>query len=377
VAGYLFPKHPSWGGTLADASDEGESWVEAMFLGWALPMRLIEAAQDGEGWWVRLSGVGRHLLAAGPAPDLANPFERCLVVQPNADVIAYRQGLTPALAEKLSRFADWKMIGPACTLGLTAEGVYRGLESDLTAADVVSVLQQHSGHPVPANVLDLVRRWAGKRERIAVHTAATLLEFATSADLETAVARGLVAQKLTDRIGLANGEVDYKHFRLLGNRDYEAKPQKCITFAPDGVTFTVDVAAADLLLEAELGRLAEPLPADGQHRRFRITPATAKTVRDQGLSVSELDQWSVSRSGNPLSASARLLFTGGGLPGELRNRLVLTLPSEAVTDGICQWPETADLLEDRLGPTAVAVPAENAEELLARLAAVGVEARRE
>ena len=55
-----------------------------------------------------------------------------------------------------------------------------------------------------------------------------------------------MVQKLTDRIGLANGEVDYRHFRLLGNRDYEAKPQRCVTFAPDGVTFTVDVSAADL-----------------------------------------------------------------------------------------------------------------------------------
>ena len=86
----------------------------------------------------------------------------------------------------------------------------------------------------------------------------------------------------------------------------------------------------------------------------------------------------MSRSGTPLSASARLLLVGsGGMTGELRPRLVLTLPSEAVTDGVCQWPETADLLEDRLGPTAVAVPEENAGELLRRLAAVGVEARRE
>lgn len=378
VAAYLYSRHPSWGATLADPSDEGESWVEAMFLGWALPLRLVEAAQDGEGWWVRLSPVGRHLLGGGPEPDLANPFARCLVVQPNGDVIAYRQGLTPALVEQLSRFGDWKMIGPACTLGLSAEGVYRGLESGLTAADVVTVLQQHSGHPVPANVLDLVRRWAGKRERISVHTAATLLEFSTAADLEVAAARGLVAQKLTDRIGLANGEVDYKHFRLMGNRDYEAKPQRCVTFAPDGVTFAVDVAAADLLLEAELARLAEPVAGDGTQRRFRITPTTAKAVRDQGLTLGELDQWSVSRSGGPLAASARLLLVGsGGMTGELRQRLVLTLPSEAVTDGVCQWPETADLLEDRLGPTAVAVPPENADELLTRLAAVGVEARRE
>jgi hypothetical protein len=378
LAAYLYPRHPSWAATLADPSDEGEAWIEAMFLGLALPLRLVEAAQDGEGWWVRLSNVGRHLLAAGPAPDLANPFARCLVVQPNADVIAYRQGLTPGLIEQLSRFADWKMIGPACTLGLSADGVYWGLESGLTAADVVTVLQQHSGHPVPANVLDLVRRWAGKRERIAVHTAATLLEFANPADLEAALARGLVAQKLTDRIGLANGEVDYKHFRLLGNRDYEAKTQRCVTFAPDGVTFTVDVAAADLLLEAELARLAEPMTGDGTQRRFRITPATATAARDQGLTLAELDLWSASRAGSPLASSARLLFAGsGGVTGELRRRLVLTLPSEAVTDGVCQWPETADLLEDRLGPTTVAVPEENAEQLLSRLAAVGVEVRRE
>jgi hypothetical protein len=151
-----------------------------------------------------------------------------------------------------------------------------------------------------------------------------------------------------------------------------------VTFAPDGVTFTVDVAAADLLLEAELARLAESVPGDGVQRRFRITPATAVAARDQGMTLSELDQWCTSRAGGPLAASARLLFAGSsGMTGELRRRLVLTLPSEAVTDGVCQWPETADLLEDRLGPTAVAVPEENAEELLGRLAAVGVELRRE
>ena len=98
--------------------------------------------------------------------------------------------------------------------------------------------------------------------------------------------------------------MDYKHFRLVGNRDYEAKPQRCVTFAPDGVTFTVDVAAADLLLEAELARLAEPVPGDGPERRFRITPATARAVRDQGLTLSELEQWSVNRAGEPAGGAA-------------------------------------------------------------------------
>jgi Helicase conserved C-terminal domain len=226
VAEYLFPKHPSWAAVVGD-EEAGESWLEVMFLGWAAHLRLVEAAQDGEGWWVRLTGLGRHLLAGRPAPDLGHPFPRCLVVQPNGDVVAYRQGLTAGLVGKLSRFADWKMIGPACTLGLSAESVYRGLESGLTLGDISAVLHQHNAHPVPANVLDLVRHWAGKRDRITVHTAATLLEFTTPADLEAAVARGLVTEKLTDRMGVAHGEIDYKHFRLLGNRDYEAKPQRC------------------------------------------------------------------------------------------------------------------------------------------------------
>jgi len=378
VAAYLYPKHPGWAASLAMPSDEGEGWIEAMFLGWALPTRLVEVTQDGEGWWVRLTPVGRHLLAGAPPADLHNPFPKCLVVQPNGDVIAYRQGLTPGLVGRLSRFAEWKMIGPACTLGLSAESVYRGLESGLSRPEVIGVLQQHSAHPVPTNVQDLIRRWAGKRERITVHTAATLLEFAVPAELDAAVARGLVSQKLTDRIGLANGELDYKNLRLVGNRDYEARPQQCIKFQPDGVTFAVNVAASDLLLEAELSRLAEPVPADGPDRRYRITPATAQAAREQGTTLPELEQWCLNRSGEPLSPSARLLFAGSaGAVAEVRNQLVITLPSEAVADGVCQWPETGDLLDDRLGPCAVTVAEENADELLARLAAVGVEVKRE
>ncbi|MSR53749.1 MAG: hypothetical protein EXS09_10735 [Gemmataceae bacterium] len=374
LAGELFAKHPSWSSTVKNA-EEAEAWLEAMLLGWAVSLRFVEAAQDGEGWWVRLTAIGRNIFGGGPVPEITNPVTRCLVVQPNGDIIAYRQGLTPGLIDKLSRVADWKMIGPACTLSLSAESVYRGLEAGLMLSDIVSLLQQNSGHPVPANVLDLIRRWAGKRERISVYTAATLLEFGTSEELEVAVGRGLVAHKVTDRIGLVDGEVDYKHFRLLGNRDYEAKPQKCVTFTPDGVTFTVEVAAADLLLEAELARIAEPLSGVATERRFRITPGTAKTVREQGMTLADLDLWSTSRSGEPLSASARLLFASGtNVPCEIRRMLVLSLPNSIVADGVCQWPPTADLLQDRLGPNAVAVAEEDVAELLKRLAEVGVEA---
>lgn len=373
VAEYLIQSHPSWKSTIDP--DDAENWIETMLLGWALPSRLVEAAQDGEGWWVRLTDVARHLLCGGPAPDLSTPLPRCLVVQPNADVIAYRQGLTPALIAKLSGFADWKMIGPACTLGISSDSIYRGLESGLTLPDIVGVLQQHSSHPVPGNVPDLIRRWAGKRERITVHTSATLLEFNSPGELDDAIARGLVVQKLTDRIGLANGELDYKHFRLIGNRDYEAKPQQCVSYEPDGVTFHVDLATADLLLEAELPRFSEVISANGTDRRYRITPNSARTARGHGLSLTDFEEWSLNRAGKPLPASARLLLAGTETAGELRSRLVMTFHSVEITDGVCQWPETAELLEDRLGPTAVSLLEENAQELQRRLAEVGVEVK--
>ena len=50
-------------------------------------------------------------------------------MQPNLEIIAYRQGLTPALIARLTRFAAWKSLGAACTLQLEPETVYRALEA--------------------------------------------------------------------------------------------------------------------------------------------------------------------------------------------------------------------------------------------------------
>src|SRR5262249_7621277 len=154
---------------------------------------------------------------------------------------AYRQGLTPELIAKLSRFATWKTLGAACTLELRPEGVYRGLESGLSLNEVLQLLNQRGTRALPPTVLDSLQRWSNKRERISVYPAATLVEFTSPADLDRAFALGLLAEKLTDRIGLAeNGEIDYRQFRLVGNRDYEARPQQCAHFEPDGVTLVVD-----------------------------------------------------------------------------------------------------------------------------------------
>ncbi|MBY0460493.1 MAG: helicase-associated domain-containing protein, partial [Gemmataceae bacterium] len=387
VAGWLWSHHPSWAAAIppAEAADKGAGWVRAFLLGVAYPLGVAEVAREADDdaddaprELVRLSPLGRHFLFGEPEPAAPPAFPQTLLVQPNAEVLAYRQGLTPALAATLSRFAGWKGLGPACTLELTPEQTYRGLESGLTLPMIVQTLNRHGTRPVPPGVADLLQRWASKRERITVFASAVLVEFPTPAELEQAVARGVVAVRLTDRIGLtADGrEPSLSNLRLIGNRDYESKPQKCLTVADDGVTLTVDTPQADLLLEAEIGQFAEPLPVDPANgvRRFKLTPASLRRAADSGRALSDLDAWFNERSGSPLSAAGRLLLLGSQMPAPQAARLlVVKLPTVELADGLMQWPETRGLVAERLGPLAVSVDEEAFEAFRAALREAEVE----
>jgi hypothetical protein len=375
VAEHLFPRHPSWSARLKKKPELGTQWIERLYLGIGYHLRLVEAVREPSGWWFRLGDIGRHVLLGDKLPNLHHEFSQMLIVQPNGEMVIFRQGLTPELIGLLSRFALWKTIGAACTMELTAESVYRGLETGLLLADVQRLLEQHGTRAVPANMLDALQRWSSKRERITVWASATLLEFTSSDDLDAAFTRGLVSIKLTDRIGIASGgeELDYRPFRLIGNRDYEARTQKCLTFAPDGVTFTIDTAQSDLILEAELTQLAVPVagPSTGP-RRFRLTPESLRQAQQRGYGLAELEQWALNRSGEPLSNSARLLFPGSGVIATWQRRLVIQLPTETIADGLMQWPATGSLVEERLGPCALVVAEENLPALIEQLGSVGV-----
>jgi len=378
VAGWLWEHHPSWAGGFPNegGKDRGTAWVEGFLLGVAYPLRLVEAAHSESGWVVRLSDLGRHLLAGAPEPTPIPVFPQTLLVQPNAEVLAYRQGLTPALIGMLSRFARWKGIGPACTLELSPEQTYRGLESGLTLPIILQTLSRHATRPVPPSVADLLQRWANKRDRITIYAAAVLVEFPTPADLDAAVGRGIVSVRVTDRIGLtADGkEPGLSQLRLIGNRDYESKPQRCVTVGDDGVTLTVDAAQADLLLEAEIGRYADPLASEAPTiRRFRLSPQSLRRAAEMGLSVSDIDAWFVDRTGAPLSAAGRLFLLGRQLPPPTAVRqLVVRFPTPEITDGVLQWPESRPLVAERLGPVAVVVDEECLEPLRQVMAEIGV-----
>ena len=170
------------------------------------------------------------------------------------------------------------------------------------------------------------------------------------------------------------GEPSLSHLRLVGNRDYEAKPQRCLTVADDGVTLTVDTPQADLLLEAEIGQFAEALPIESNGvRRFRLTPASLRRATEPGRPLADVDQWFTDRTGAPLSPAGRLLLLGAQFPAPHSARvLVVRLPTVEMADGVVQWPGTRGLIAERIGPLVVVVEEENFAALCAALAELGV-----
>jgi hypothetical protein len=147
-----------------------------------------------------------------------------------------------------------------------------------------------------------------------------------------------------------------------------------VAVSDDGVTLTVDLARADLLLETEIGRFAQPLPGQGDNgqRVYRLTPASLAAARSTAMSRL-LEEWFLQRTGQTMPAAARLLLMGPDAPPlAVGNHVVLEVPYPEVADGLLQWPETRGLIHSRLGPCALSVGAESLPALRRRMEEIGL-----
>jgi hypothetical protein len=370
VQDWIEQRHPrrmsSWAGS-SRSSDK--SSPTDMMLSLAYHLLMIQLAKDKNGEWViRLSPIGRWLLGLGPMPHHPTLPGQTLLVQPNLEIVAYRQGLTPALIAGLSHFAAWKSLGAACLLQLQPETVYHALEAGYDFNQIQQTLYQHSTRPIPPAVLELLRTWTAKRDRLSLYPSATLFEFDRSEDLDDALSRGLQATRLSERLAVVANEavIDYRHFRLNGTRDYGLPPEKCVDIEPDGVTLTVDPERSDLLVETELRRFARCLDHSevNGRRQYRVTFESLGDDHNGGLGMFALEEWFQQRTGRPLSPAIRLLMTARFQPAlEMKHQLVLHVPSAYVADGLMQLSETRGLIEARLGPTTLAIAPDNAAEL--------------
>ncbi len=352
-------------------------WIESFVLGAMYQLGVVRVAEDASGELVvRLSEMGRWMLGLGPQPPQPPAFEKTLCVQPNHEVIAYRQGLTPELIGQLASFCRWKGLGAAVTLELTPDSVYRGLELGRTAEEMVAILDRHSQRALPPAVVDSMRNWSGRRERLRLYSRATVLEFASAEILEEALASGLAGDRLTDRMLLVPDErvIPFDRFRLQDKCDYGHAPKICVEAGGDGITWEVDLGRSDLLVACELSRFAEPMAsATGERLRYRITPASLAAADRVGLGAAYLRDWFSRRAGAELPASVELMLQASNRSGvELIPMVVLHTASAAAADGIAQHPATRQHVLRRLGPQSLAVRAEGVDSLRAALQEMGI-----
>ncbi len=368
----------------------GARLLESILLGAAYPLGLVRAAEErGTGRRVvQLTPLGRYVLAAGPTPPPRPTFDQFLFVQPNFEMIAYRQGLTPQLVGRLSRFARWSQIGAAMELRLTRESVVLGLDGGLTAESMLEILTRHSQRALPAGVVDAVRTWSTRRERVTYYAAATLMEFGSRDERDAALGSWPTGDAhheppigVADRFLLVDERtIPFDRFRQMSSRDYRREAEACMTVEPDGVSMTLDPARSDLLIDAELARFADEMPAQGRYaepgrRRFAINAASLRRGLDRGLTTQDLADWYDRRTGGPIPPAVRLLLTptGSRVPTlKAARMLVLTLPNPELLDGLLQHPATSPWLGDPLGPKAVAIPDDQLEPLQKALKELGI-----
>jgi len=353
------------------------SVLEAVLLGPAYQLGLIRAGEESlsERRVVQLTPLGRYVLALGAPPPPRQLAEQFLYVQPNFEIIAYRQGLNPPLVGQLSRFARWTLVGAALELKLTPESIYRGLEGGLTTSEILDRLGRHSARPLPVNLSDTLLTWAGRRDRLTYYASATLIEFATPQELALALAEWPATDyatpvQLSDRLLLIEDDssIPFQRFRLTGARDYRRPAEVCLDVDPDGLTLALDFRRSDLLVDAELARIADELPPENPHgaagtdlRRFRVSPSSLARAIDNGLTLDPLSDWYAKRTGSEMPAAVRLLLLAADrrvAPLEVERSLVLRTPSAELLDGLLQHPSSRDHLGERLGPTAILVPEE-------------------
>ena len=299
--------------------------------------------------------------------------------KPNLEIIAIQARDGHHSSPTLPGSPTGKRWEPLARFALNAESVYRGLESGITFESLLQVLEKHGTRTLPPTVIESLRTWADKRERITVFPSATLLEFGSPEDLNDALARGINGMRMSEMLLIVPGELPIemlKHFRVSGNRDWGAPPEKCVEVADDGVTLSVDLARSDLLLETQMQRFAEPVDSvtvQG-HRRYQLSPASLEHARKTGLDAKDLDEWFVQRTGQPLTAAGQLLLSGSdSSPVKMRERLVLDVGSERVADGLLQWPQTRALIEERLGNATLAISREQWPTLRDRMLALGIQ----
>ncbi len=335
---------PSWRG-------QGLQWRP--WLSEALNGPLLELGLVG------LTGEGdTQTVAPAPALHLENlasaPSGPAWVVQPNFELVVYPAQLGAEAMSLLPAAEALRFDAHSASYRLTRESVYQALEEGLSLDTLLTGLERHSATPLPAGVRAALAGWAERRERLVLHSGATLLEFPDEAarDLYLRQSGGTpIAQTL-----LLPGDTSVPPVGLPTLK-YDGPPRKTLKITPDGL----------ISVRGELDFLGRTLLS--QHTQavsggYRLIPGSglpAHTVRDLEARV----QGQV-----PPMLRLQLGRWSGAEPAPALGQATLLQHPQAAA--LLSHPALAPLLGGQIAPGLLLVKAGQQEALERELGALGL-----
>ena len=284
-----------------------------------------------------------------------------LLVQPNFDIIAYLEELTPNAMQALACADCTRIDTQTATFTITRSSVYRALETGFSVENMIKMLGENSRIPISGNVSSSIREWAGRRERLSLTQHSTLLEYHNSAERDAALQK-FKWQAVGTRFALVT-QVP----KGIDKHRYSSPPSRTIKFLSDG-RFTLE-GGSDLAARAVLASIAIQ-DATG---KFRIDPQAVRI----GRFTNQTREAFIARvtGGIPASLEALLSIWEGKRKAPSIASAILFQHEQAAA--LAEHPSLKPCFEMQLGPTAWLVKPGFEKQLEKTLKELGIESQKE
>lgn len=342
-------------------------WITHALAGPLYQLGLVEVGGPETGTGLpdrfRLTEIGltafhytEHAERAGVAARASEPEGPRWVVQPNFDIIAYLDRMSPAALAFLARVAERKPSdGGVGIYRLTRESVYAALEAGLTLPTLLAELEDGARQPLPATLQRALSDWAARRERISLHLSADVLEFQDQAARDEALSRqpGL-GMPIGTQFILVSPVGPKRTLTGVETIDYRKPPIPCLLVVETG-EITVDSTRSDFLVRGELSNWADE--QGGDRNRWRVTAKSVARAAQGGWTAEKIIQNLQQRSRGPVPplldvairgwARKRQTRAGAGLAKELILQLATRAAAEAVAGSALFKPHLGARLGER------------------------------
>jgi hypothetical protein len=344
--------------------------VEGAYLRQVLaePLRwlgVVDAGLDAAGAVValRVTPLGRSALAGKPAPSVARAGGPRLVVQPNFEVIVLDVSGSLDLMTRLDGFAVPRTADRAAVYQLTREGLVQALQGGARLEEIVRLLEEESGTPLPQNVRYSLEEWARHFERIVVRRQAVVLEADEPVWIDAWRRDPKIGPLLGERLGptaiLVRAEATEPLAALIARQRHLASedaagPGPGGWAVRDGGQIVVRSEALGRFERHRLEGFTEAVEETRKATVYRVTAASAARARAAGWTAAAVLGLLTRRLGSAPPAELALLIRGwlGELgPAQQAAVRLVRLPDGAL------WRVLEPLARDGGGLVARVAPA--------------------